>query len=87
MTAHPSRAFAALAAIGLIASLSACNLGSRIANVGTEPKMSPIEDPTEKRNYQPVSLPMPRPEVAVRQANSLWRPGARQFFKDQRAHA
>ncbi|WP_119419434.1 flagellar basal body L-ring protein FlgH [Desertibaculum subflavum] len=79
------RALATLAVAGLAASLSACSFGQRIANVGTEPKMSPIEDPTERRNYQPVSLPMPRPDVAIRQANSLWRPGARQFFKDQRA--
>ena len=85
MTAFTSRALATIAVAGLAASLSACSLGSRIANVGTEPKMSPIEDPTERRNYQPVSLPMPRPESVVRQANSLWRPGARQFFKDQRA--
>jgi flagellar L-ring protein precursor FlgH len=85
MTASTRRALATLAVAGLAASLSACSLGSRIANVGQEPKLSPIENPTERRNYQPVSLPMPRPEVAVRQANSLWRPGSRQFFKDQRA--
>ncbi len=69
----------------LAAGLSACNAASRLANIGSEPKLSAIEDPTEKRSYQPVSLPMPRPEPVIKQANSLWRPGSRQFFKDQRA--
>jgi flagellar L-ring protein precursor FlgH len=33
----------------------------------------------------PVSMPMPPPETAQRQPNSLWRSGSRAFFKDQRA--
>jgi flagellar L-ring protein FlgH len=32
-----------------------------------------------------VTMPMPQPMPVERQANSLWRPGARAFFKDQRA--
>jgi flagellar L-ring protein precursor FlgH len=75
--------FALLGAAAL--GLGACNMASRLANVGSEPELSRIENPTLQRDYQPVSLPMPAPEQVTRHANSLWRPGARQFFKDQRA--
>src|SRR5262249_26038342 len=34
---------------------------------------------------EPISLPMPAQEVETHQANSLWRNGAKQFFRDQRA--
>src|SRR3546814_14378604 len=64
--------------------LGACNL-SRLADLGQPPQMTKLDNPTEERGYRPVSMPMPAAEVAPRQANSLWRPGARQFFKDQRA--
>jgi flagellar L-ring protein precursor FlgH len=74
---------ALFAALGL--SLAACNAAQRIADIGKEPSLSRIEDPTEKRGYTPVTMPMPHPDPAIRQANSLWRPGARAFFKDQRA--
>src|SRR3546814_18950896 len=47
--------------------------------------MSRIEDPTRGAGYQPVSMPMPAPVIATRQANSLWQEGSRAFFKDQRA--
>jgi len=66
-------------------SLSACNTLQRLSEVGEAPKMSSIENPTQRRDYRPVSMPMPAPEVAQPNANSLWRPGARAFFKDQRA--
>ena len=47
--------------------------------------MTPITDPTREPEWRPVSMPMPRPEFALAAPNSLWRPGARAFFKDQRA--
>jgi flagellar L-ring protein precursor FlgH len=36
--------------------------------------------------YKPVQMPMPAPQPAVYNPNSLWRSGSRAFFKDQRAH-
>lgn len=75
--------FAALA--GLAVSLGACGNLSRLGDIGQAPKLSKIDNPAEQRDYRPVSLPMPAPEVTPRHANSLWRPGARQFFKDPRA--
>ena len=72
-----------VAAIGALA--SGCNIIDRLASVGEKPKMTVIQNPTQAPNYRPVSMPMPAAEPAVSHANSLWRPGARQFFKDQRA--
>jgi flagellar L-ring protein precursor FlgH len=66
-------------------SLTACNTLKRLSEVGEEPKMTAIENPVQKRDYRPVSMPMPAPEVVQPSANSLWRPGSRAFFKDQRA--
>ncbi|GLQ07403.1 flagellar basal body L-ring protein FlgH [Sneathiella chinensis] len=72
--------------LGLGALLTGCNAYSRIASIGSEPPLSGIENPMASKDYRPVALPMPRPEPAVQQANSLWRPGSRAFFKDQRAN-
>lgn len=79
----PARKIAAL--ICLAASLSACNTLERLSEVGDAPKMSAIDNPVQKRDYRPVSMPMPAPDTAQPNPNSLWRPGARAFFKDQRA--
>lgn len=57
----------------------------KLAAVGQTPPLSGIEDPSRDPNYRPVRLPMPEAPVQDRQANSLWRAGARAFFKDQRA--
>lgn len=73
------------ALLGLVATLAGCNAYSRIASIGSEPPLSQIENPMTSKHYQPVSLPMPRPEPVLKQANSLWRLGSRAFFKDQRA--
>jgi flagellar L-ring protein precursor FlgH len=76
----------AAATFGLALSVVGCgNTLERIARVGEEPPLNPIENPTAQTAYQPVSLPMPAPIQDTRQPNSLWRQGSRAFFKDQRA--
>jgi flagellar L-ring protein precursor FlgH len=82
MTRNPG-ALRLAAALLLATSLSACNTFSRLSQVGEEPKLSKIENPAAKQPS--VTMPMPQPMPVERQANSLWRPGARAFFKDQRA--
>jgi flagellar L-ring protein precursor FlgH len=81
-----SRRSALLGAAALSAlALSGCNVVNRLANVGDAPDLTPVQNPTAMPNYQPVSMPMPAAQPMSQQANSLWRPGARAFFKDQRA--
>jgi flagellar L-ring protein precursor FlgH len=81
-----ARGLGVLVVAGLLGgALSGCNTLQRLAEVGDAPSMSEVENPTLRRDYKPVSMPMPTPEVATPNPNSLWRPGARAFFKDQRA--
>lgn len=65
--------------------LGACNALDRLQNIGGEPKLSPVGAEVALASHQPISMPMPAPEPEIYQANSLWRQGARAFFKDQRA--
>lgn len=69
----------------VVTSLSGCNLATRIAEVGNGPKLTGIENPIAAPDYRPVSLPMPAPQIAEDNPSSLWRNGARAFFKDHRA--
>jgi flagellar L-ring protein precursor FlgH len=69
----------------LAIALSGCNALTRLSNVGAEPPLTTIQNPTLQANYRPVSMPMPAPKPVERNANSLWRTGSRAFFKDQRA--
>lgn len=87
-TALPAsgRLFRAAMIAGLCLGLGACNAIDRIGRIGEAPELAQIENPTEKQGYKPVSLPMPRPEAVAHAPNSLWRPGSRAFFKDQRAN-
>ncbi|MEH6755280.1 MAG: flagellar basal body L-ring protein FlgH [Alphaproteobacteria bacterium] len=80
-------ALRALTLVGLTVALTGCNALSRIATVGAEPPLTQIENPVNRPDYRPVSMPMPSPRPIERNANSLWRTGARAFFKDQRAAA
>ncbi|MBN8532023.1 MAG: flagellar basal body L-ring protein FlgH [Alphaproteobacteria bacterium] len=54
--------------------------------VGEAPAVAKIENPQNKPGYKPVDWPQPAPQApAARMAGSLWQPGSRAFFKDQRA--
>jgi len=69
----------------VVAGLSACNTVERLAEVGATPDLRPIENPVREAGYEPVTLPMPKPDRVSYEPNSLWRLGAKAFFKDQRA--
>ena len=66
--------------------LLGCTMADQLSHVGRAPDLSPIDNPVQQAGYRPISLPMPDAEPqASAGANSLWRSGARSFFRDQRA--
>ena len=75
---------AVIAVLGALA-LSGCSTAERLSRVGKAPDLSPVLNPTQQRDYRPVSLPMPQAVPITQNPNSLWRTGSRAFFKDQRA--
>ena len=80
---HPVLAVAAAALVGTL--VGGCNLATRLSEVGDGPELSQITNPTVQPDYRPVSLPMPTPMSPEDNPNSLWRTGAKAFFKDIRA--
>ncbi len=77
------RRVAMVAVVALAA--GGCEMASRLSEVGDYPELSPITNPQAMPGYRPVNMPMPAPMPAEDNPNSLWRPGARAFFKDIRA--
>src|ERR1051325_10657517 len=65
--------------------LGSCSAIDRLKSVGEKPELSEIKSPTAQPGYKPVQMPMPAPQPATYNPNSLWRNGSRAFFKDQRA--
>ncbi|WP_020177591.1 flagellar basal body L-ring protein FlgH [Methylopila sp. M107] len=65
--------------------LAGCNAADRLSKIGETPKLSAIENPTAQPGYKRVSMPMPEVAPVSYQPNSLWRGGAKGFFKDPRA--
>jgi flagellar L-ring protein precursor FlgH len=63
-----------------------CSSLDRLKQIGEQPPLSPVDNPTAKPGYKPVQMPMPMAQPATYNPNSLWRNGSRAFFKDQRAH-
>src|SRR5665213_449225 len=66
--------------------LSSCAAIDRLKNIGEQPALSTVDNPTARPGYKPVQMPMPAAQPASYNPNSLWRNGSRAFFKDQRAH-
>jgi flagellar L-ring protein FlgH len=76
-----------LSTAALASVLNGCAaLGDRIRQLGEPTALAPIDNPTAKPGYKPVQMPMPIPQPASYNPNSLWRNGSRAFFNDQRAH-
>ncbi len=65
---------------------SGCASLDRLKDIGNPPPLSAVSNPTTSPGYTPVQMPMPTPQPASFNPNSLWRNGSRAFFKDQRAH-
>ena len=78
--------FASQAALLIVVvALTGCNAVQRLSEVGTEPRISAIADPQDDPKAKPRSWPAPAPQPAEDNPASLWRPGAKAFFKDIRA--
>jgi flagellar L-ring protein precursor FlgH len=85
--ARPASQLLAASSLIVLASFTGgCSSLERIRNIGEQPALADIENPTTKPGYKPVHMPMPEPTPAIYNENSLWRSGSREFFKDQRAH-
>ena len=66
--------------------LCSCTALQRLSEVNEPPRLSEITNPLANPNYTPVTTPMPMTyEENYSGENSLWKTGARGFFKDQRA--
>jgi flagellar L-ring protein precursor FlgH len=58
----------------------------KLDDIGKPPKMTEVINPVEQPAYKPMTWPIPETAPPQKQyANSLWQPGARAFFRDQRA--
>jgi len=77
-----SRAAFALLAV----QMGGCAAIDRVRTIGEQPPLTQINNPVAQPGYKPVQMPMPAPQPATYNPNSLWRNGSRAFFKDQRAH-
>ena len=90
MSSFQYRSFGRIALAGgsllVLSVATGCSSIDRLSQIGEQPKLTSIENPTTQPGYKPVQMPMPKPESVSYNPNSLWRNGSRAFFKDQRAH-
>ena len=86
MTHYHSPRVALLIGVSLASlHLTGCKTAEQLSRVGEQPVITHVQDPTKAPDYQPVTMPMPAPQVTPTRVNSLWQTGAKGFFKDQRA--
>lgn len=74
-----------LLAVALAAALSGCGIADRLAEIGSPPKMTTIGNVARPEETAALRYPTPVEPTLAATANSLWRPGSKSFFKDQRA--
>lgn len=72
-------------ALFVILTMPGCGALHRMSEIGRQPELTPASDPTQDPKYRPLTMPMPAAQSAPPEVNSLWRQGARAFFRDQRA--
>ena len=85
---QPTKSVSFLVSLCLVStSLSGCERTlTKLERVGEQPPLAKIENPQVKPDYKPMTWPMPEtPPPSKQYANSLWQPGSRAFFRDQRA--
>jgi flagellar L-ring protein FlgH len=80
---HPKTAAQIAALLVLGTSLTGCAAFERLKFIGDAPPLTAISNPTAQPGYKPVQMPMPAPQPAVYQPNSLWRTGSRVKFNDK----
>jgi flagellar L-ring protein FlgH len=83
---HLRLALRTSATVFIAVAMGGCAAIDRLKGIGEQPELTAIENPVSQAGYKPVQMPMPAPQPAVYNPNSLWRNGSRAFFKDQRAH-
>jgi flagellar L-ring protein precursor FlgH len=83
---NASRLLALSSAVAFATLTGGCSSLERLRLIGEPPALASIDNPQTHAGYKPVQMPMPAPQPAVYNPNSLWRSGSRAFFKDQRAH-
>src|SRR5437763_5689880 len=79
-----NRIVVAGASLVMVSLASGCSSIDRLSQIGEQPKLAAIENPTAQPGYKPVQMPMPKPETVSNNANSLWRNGSRAVFRGQR---
>lgn len=86
MYQHAKAILRPIALVVLAAGLTACGAAERLKNIGKAPDLAPIGDVAAPPRERSISVPMPPPQNTQSRSNSLWRTGARAFFRDQRAN-
>lgn len=65
--------------------LSACGTLDRIKNIGQAPDLAPMGQMQIPPRGRSLAVAMPNQDDVATEANSLWRTGAKAFFRDHRA--
>lgn len=78
-----TRKIIALTALSL--ALSACGTLDRIKDIGKAPDMTATQVVAMQKRGGSLAMAMPEQGPVVTQSNSLWRTGAKAFFRDHRA--